>query len=634
MSTRRHPLDPLSTEEMARVSDVLRAQRDVDDRWRYGSVLLVEPSKAALRGWADGEGVAREALATVWSRDDGVVHEAVVDLDAGTVTSWVDRPGVQANFTRDEYHECDEMLRAHPAVIQALRTRGIEDLDLVLFDLWAAGADGVPETYRDLRFGWCDVWLRRDHDSNPYARFVEGIQPLVDVNAMTLLDINDSGVFPLPDTMGEYVPRHVPGLELRDDVKALDVIQPDGPSFTLDGHELRWQKWSMRVGFNLREGLTIHTLGYEDDGRVRPVAHRLSFAEMVVPYRDTAPAHRRRTAFDIGEWGMGAMTVPLTLGCDCLGEISYLDAVIHDSHGRPETIPNAICIHEEDDSVLWKHVDPRSGSEVRRMRRLVVSFHATVANYEYLVYWSFYQDGSLDCEVRATGIMVTSRHDGDGSPYGTVVDHGVYAPFHQHFLVARLDLDVDGEENTVVETHSEAPPIGPENPHGMAVIQRSTPLLTEAAGVQDYDWPSQRAWKVTNPNRLNAHGQPVAYKLAPTGCLPALLDPSSPVIARAGAIAHQLWVTPFADDERWPCGDYPTQSGSDAGLPAWTAADRPIENTDVVLWFVFGIHHVTRVEDWPIMPADVVSFELKPVGFFDRSPVLDVPPSPSDHCAS
>src|SRR6185437_877089 len=194
------------------------------------------------------------------------------------------------------------------------------------------------------------------------------------------------------------------------------------------------------------------------------------------------------------------MTTSLTLGCDCLGEIRYLDAVLHDSHGEPVTIPNAICIHEEDNAILWKHVDPVAGTEVRRMRRLVLSFHATVANYEYLVYWRFYQDGNIECEVRATGIMVTSRFAPDEVvTHGTVVDHSTYAPFHQHFIVARLDLDIDGPANTVLETHTEAEPIGPANPHGLGIVAKSRPLRTEQEGIRDIDWTSQRSWKVVNP---------------------------------------------------------------------------------------------------------------------------------------
>jgi primary-amine oxidase len=232
--------------------------------------------------------------------------------------------------------------------------------------------------------------------------------------------------------MGEYLPSLIP-MRLRE-VTPLEITQPAGVGFDLDGHLLSWQNWQLRLGFNHREGLVLHQVGYRDNGRLRPVAHRLSFAEMVVPYRDASPDHYRRTAFDIGEWGLGFMTTSLSLGCDCLGEITYLDAVVHDSRGEPVTIPNAICIHEEDSGVGWKHVDERAGGEVRRARRLVVSFHVTVANYEYLVYWRFYQDGNIECEVRATGILVTSHTAAPGSrpANGTLVDHGIYAPFHQH----------------------------------------------------------------------------------------------------------------------------------------------------------------------------------------------------------
>jgi primary-amine oxidase len=517
-------------------------------------------------------------------------------------------------------------------VLAALARRGITDASLVLFDLWAYGDALVPPQWRDRRVGWCDVWLRDSPEANPYAHFLKGLHVIVDVNRMELLELEDDGTTALPPVMGEYVPALVPGLELRADVRPLEIRQPDGISFTVDGNELRWQRWRMRIGFNYREGLVLHQVAYEDDGHVRPIAHRLSFAEMVVPYRDPGPDHYRRTAFDIGEWGLGLMTQSLELGCDCLGEIRYLDATLCDAQGEPFTIRNAICLHEEDNAVLWKHVDSHAGAEVRRMRRLVVSFHVTVANYEYLVYWRFYQDGNIECEVRATGIMVTTGLGGAGtSPYGTTVDADTYAPHHQHFIVARLDLDIDGAANSVYETHSEAIPVGSDNPYGVALRTVSTRLETEAGAQRDYDWASQRAWKIANDARRNAHGAPVAYKLVPSGCVPHLLPDGSAVLDRAEVIRHQLWVTAHHDDEHWPCGEFPTQSAADHGLPAWTRADRALADTDVVLWYVFGIHHITRVEDWPVMPADTVAFWLKPFGFFDRNPALDVPP-PKEHC--
>jgi primary-amine oxidase len=623
-----HPLDPLSADEIRRAVAILRREQGVGPGWRFGSIDLREPSKQAVREFSPGDAIAREADIVCWSRDDGMTYNTRVSIGEDRVVSWESRPGVQANLTMDEYYECDDALKRNPRVIAALERYGITDMSRVLVDTWAYGGLLVPEKYRDRRVGWTDVWVYDQEGSNPYANPLSGLHFIVDVNTLELLEIEDAGAIDRPRTMGEYVPRLVPGLRPREAVKPLEITQPEGVSFTLEGNLLRWQKWSMRLGFNVREGMVLHTLGYQDGERLRPLAHRLSFAEMVVPYRDPTNDHKARTAFDIGEWGLGFMTTSLERGCDCLGEIAYLDAVVHDSQGEPRTIRNAICIHEEDNAILWKHVDPGAGTEVRRARRLVVSFHATVANYEYLVYWRFYQDGNIECEVRATGIMVTSHFpEGGQPPYGTLVDDRTYAPFHQHCIVARLDLDIDGEANTVHMTESEALPTGPANELGLGLVQRSVPLRTELEGKQDYDWRTQRAWKVVNESATNRLGMPVAYKLVPGGCFPVMMDPASPVFRRAQVMGHTLWVTPYEQDERWPCGEFVVQSEEDTGLPAWTAADRAIENTDVVLWYVFGIHHVTRPEEWPVMAVDTVSFWLKPFGFFDRNPALDVPAS-------
>jgi primary-amine oxidase len=623
-----HPLDPLTAEEIAEVAAIVRRDQGVGAGWRFASIELREPAKDVLAAALQaGETAAREAVVVGWGRSDGRAYRGVVSLAGAAVTAWEDLPGQQPNMTVDEWHECDEMLRAHPALAQALARRGITDLSLVLTDMWAYGAALVPERYRGLRLGWSDVWYRGSEQGNPYAHHVTGLHPIVDLNRMALLEIEDSldlGDSPQqPEVMGEYLPA-LTGMPLRE-VAPLEISQPSGPGFSLDGRLLSWQNWQLRLGFNHREGLVVHQVRFSDAGRLRPVAHRLSFAEMFVPYRDASPDHYRRTAFDIGEWGLGFMTTSLERGCDCLGEITYLDAVVHDSRGEPQVIRNAICIHEEDNGVLWKHVDHVTGPEVRRARRLVVSCHVTVANYEYLVYWRFYQDGNIECEVRATGIVVTSHlRSGTRPRNGTLVDRHTYAPFHQHFIVARLDLDVDGPDNTVYSVSSEA---SGDDPYGLGLVVRERALRTETEGKQDYDWAVQRGWKVANDNVRNGLGTPVGYKLVPSGAFPPLLDPSSPAFRRAEVIGHTLWVTPYREDERWPCGDFPNLSSRDEGLPVWTAADRPIENTDVVLWYVFGIHHITRPEDWPVMPTDAVSFWLKPFGFFDRNPALDVPPS-------
>jgi primary-amine oxidase len=415
-----HPLDSLSPTEFQTTAAILRRDQGVTDSWRFASIELKEPAKADVKAWKSGDAVSRRSLSVLWNRQTNQTYEAVVDLVADRVDSWIHRPGVCPNFTIDEYHDVDEALHKHPEVLARLEARGIADPSLVLFDVWTYGKAMMPEQWRDRRLGWCDLWMRETPEANPYAHPVSGLKIIVDMNTLEVLEIEDHHDYGLPEVDGEYDPR-LRGTQQRTDLKPLEISQPEGVSFNVDGNELRWQNWSMRLGFNFREGPVIYQVAFDDQGTKRDIAYRMSFAEMVVPYRDPGFDHYRRTAFDIGEWGLGYMTTSLELGCDCLGEIVYVDAVVPDTHGEPVVIERAVCLHEEDNAVLWKHVDSETGAEVRRMRRMVVSAHVTVANYEYLVYWRFYQDGNIECEIRATGLMVTTpmQADSDSSPYGT-----------------------------------------------------------------------------------------------------------------------------------------------------------------------------------------------------------------------
>src|SRR5438270_325138 len=284
--------------------------------------------------------------------------------------------------------------------------------------------------------------LRRDRNLGPRVRFVSISLHEPPKSAMLAFRPQEAiereayGVVPLPPDDANYSPG-VAGT--RTDLKPIEIQQPDGPSFVVDGHEVRWQKWHFRVGFTPREGLVLHAVSYIDQGRERMILYRASVVDMLVPYGDPRPAYFRRNAFDIGEYGIGMLANSLELGCDCLGEIYYFDVAGHDSRGQPMTIPNAICMHEEDNGLLWKHIDWRNGyTESRRSRRLVVSFIATVGNYEYGFYWYFYQDGALDLEVKLTGVISNGATlPGEEPKWGTLVAPQVYGPIHQHFFNVR-----------------------------------------------------------------------------------------------------------------------------------------------------------------------------------------------------
>jgi primary-amine oxidase len=623
-----HPLEPLTAEEVAAAVAIVRAEHQVGGQFRFPCVVLHEPPKAVVLAYQPGETVEREAFLILLDNATGTTYEAIVSLTQGNVTSWNAVPDVQPNIMADELAECEAAVKAHPEFRAALEKRGITNLDEVVVDPWAIGNFGF-EHEQGLRLSRCLCYVRTTPDSNFYARPIDGLVPVVDLNKMEVLRIEDTGVVPIPPESGEYEPQFIP--KLRTDIKPLHITQPDGVSFEVNGHHIRWQKWQMRIGFTPREGLVLYTVGYEDEGRLRPILYRASLAEMVVPYGDPRLQHFRKNAFDLGEHGVGMLANSLTYGCDCVGEIYYFDAVLTNSRGEVAITENAVCLHEEDYGMLWKHTDwRREHVEVRRSRRLVLSFIATVDNYEYGFFWYFYQDGTIQYEVKLTGILLCGALD-SYPKYGTLVAPELNALNHQHFFCMKLDFDIDGSSNSVYEVNSEAEPLGPENPYGNAFFAKSTLLATEQEAQRIIDPLTARYWKVVNPSVTNRLGQPVSYKIVPGENVLPFAHPDAPILKRAGFMTKHLWVTPYSDEEKYPTGNYPNQHPGGEGLPKWTQANRPIENTDVVVWYVFGHHHIPRPEDWPVMPTAYSGFMLKPVSFFAASPAIDVPPSITQH---
>jgi primary-amine oxidase len=633
-TTVQHPLDPLTPEEITTAVATVKTEYKLGEKVRFPMVVLKEPPKSIVINFKEGEDIEREAFVGILNNEDGLTYEAVVSLSTKTVKSWKQIADVQPSIMLDEFVECEAAVKASPEFQEAIKKRGITDPSLVMVDPWSAGYYAI-EDEKGLRLSRALCWVRSSPTDNGYARPIEGVIPVVDLNKMEVIRVEDYGIVPLPPNPGNYSTEFVK--DLRSDIKPLEITQPEGTSFEVQGHFIKWQKWQFRIGFTPREGLVLYTVGYEDQGRVRPILYRASLSDMVVPYGDPRPQHYRKNAFDVGEYGVGTLANSLTLGCDCLGEIRYFDAYMTNSRGQVVKIENAVCMHEEDYGILWKHVDWRTEhTEVRRSRRLVVSFIATVGNYEYGFFWYFYQDGTIQYEVKLTGIVNTAAAMPDEVPkYGTLIAAQLNAPIHQHFFNVRLDMCVDGENNSVYEVNTQAEPLGPDNPYGNAFYAESTLLATESEAQRIIDPFKGRYWKIVNPSVHNSLGQPVSYKLMPGENILPFAHPESSVIKRAGFMTKHLWVTPYNPDELYAAGDYPNQHPGDAGLPAWTKANRAIENTDVVVWYTFGHNHVTRPEDWPVMPVSYIGFMLKPVGFFDASPAIDVPPAAAKHkCCS
>jgi len=626
-----HPLDPLSPDEIRLARDVAIRGGRLPRNVCFPAIRLREPPKDIVGRFRAGEPFEREAWVVVHDRSAHRLHDGVVSLDRQELTCWTARPGLQGPLLLEEYDEATELIKKDPSWQAAIRRRGVEDLEQVRVDAWMIGNFGIAE-HEGRRLCASLSYLRESPPDLPYARPIEGVVAYVDLDAMEVVEVLDPEPVPIPRDPGRYDPGAVG--PLRHDLRPIEITQPEGPSFEVRGNEISWQHWRLRWSFNPREGLVLHTVGFEQNGEVRSIAHRISISEMVVPYADPGPAHYWQGAFDVGDFGIGRGTNSLEPGCDCLGLIHYFDVTVHDDRGEPVVVPRAVCLHEEDYSILWKHWDFVDGhSEVRRQRRLVLSYIGTNLNYEYGYYWYFYLDGSLELEVKLTGVMQTKalglRQD---DPYSSVVAPGLGAMHHQHLFNARIDMDVDGAVNSVYEMDLVAAPAGPDNPWGNAMVVESTPLSSEARAKRRTDVNAARTWVVESTARHNALGRPTAYRLIPQSSPLLLAAPDTALGRRAAFASQHLWVTRFDPDERHAGGEYPNQHQGGMGLPEWTARDRSLEGEDAVLWHTFGLSHVARPEDWPVMPVEQCGFKLRPWGFFDRNPTLDVPPGRQGHC--
>jgi primary-amine oxidase len=626
-----HPLDPLTAREITAVVTILKAHPEVPAGALFPSITLHEPSKEVVRTFKAGAPIERQAFALVFDRPGNRTIEAVVDLHRRTVTSFRHIAGAQPAITFEELDNVPALVRADPAWQAAMRRRGITNFADVHVDPWAPGLLEPKTEPRTIRWARALSYVK-GRQKNVYARPIEGVVALINLTEMRVDRVIDEGVMPLPPQSADLDELSIG--KQRVGPKPLRHVLPLGPGFEVRGQEVRWQKWRFRLSVHPREGLVLHTVGYEDQGRVRPILYRASLSEMLVPYGDPASTWSFRNAFDEGEYGIGRLTSSLEVGTDAPAHARLFSAVYADDTGKPVTVPRAVALYERDGGVLWRHFEYYSNTtDSRRARELVLFSLVTVGNYDYGFNWIFRQDGSLEMQAVFTGIMLAKgvaattapAHADAASHSWHLVAPNVAAVHHQHFLNFRLDLDVDGAANGVREMNSRAVPAGPRNPAFNAFVMEETTLRTELEAQRDLNLASARRWLIVNPAEHNALGQPTGYLLVPGDNSTPYLHPESPIRQRAGFVNHHFWATPFDAAEQHAAGEYPNQSEPGEGLPKWTARNRPLEGQDVVAWYTFGITHIPRPEEWPVMSAQTAGFKLVPVSFFAKNPALDVP---------
>lgn len=642
-----HPFSPLTLNEIALAAGIVKSKFPPNISLQFKSINLQEPDKASMVPWLEDKNNAprpqRKAYIPYYIRGTEKFFEAIVNLETQEIESNI-RLGKSVHGAADtaEIDAVERLALEDESVRVEIEKLQLPEGTIVVCDPWIYGSDGIDDTRRQFQ---CFLYARPagEPDSNHYALPLP-ISPVIDIHTrkVTRIDALPTGVdFETPaetqpwrpQPVNEYIPE---AQTLRTDLRPLQVVQPKGASFTVScddgsgtGKVLSWQKWQFRVGFNHREGMVLYNVTYDN----RSLFYRLSLSDMNIPYGDPRPPYHKKAAFDLGDVGAGLMANNLTLGCDCLGAIHYLSGCLADDNGVPYVKENCICIHEQDAGIGWKHTNYRTGrAAVVRNRELVLQSIITVSNYEYILAWIFNQAGEITYEVRATGILSTCPIDPDIAPedvpaWGTVVHPGVLAQHHQHLFSLRVDPALDGHNNRLIVEEAHALPRDPKtNPHGVGYVTRET-VVKESTGINT-DTEKNRRFVIQNNGVKNpVNGKPVAYKIVAPPFQKMLADHDSFHYKRAEFGDQAIYVTKYRDGEYYAAGKFTNQSRGGDGVRTYASRKDNVEDTDIVVWVNFGLNHIPRIEDFPVMPVETIRVSLKPQNFFTRNPAIDVPPS-------
>jgi primary-amine oxidase len=626
--TAPHPLDGLTAPEYWTSYEVLKASGKVNSKTRYTLVQLQEPPKEEVLAWKPGQPIRRQSRVVV--KQGPQTFEAIVDLGAKKLGSWNEVKGIQPNMPFEEEMDSgvDEAVKANTEWQAAMRRRGYTDFDTVHCGGYGTGYFATPEEQgrRLLRVECQDsrgVW-------EGWGRPLEGLVVMWDANERKVLRVIDSGVVPVPQAPANFDLASVGALRAMP--TPITVQQPLGQSFLLEGQSVNWQKWNFHFRIDRRVGLVVTNVGYEDGGKLRSILYEGSLSEMFVPYMDPSEGWYAKSFFDAGEFADG-FSSSLEPGEDCPENAVYFEQVYANFKGIPQLRPRAACLFEQAaGDIAWRHEG--SMVESRKGRSLVLRSIGVFGNYDYVFDWIFRQDGTIQVRVGATGLdevkgvkgrTADDDHDGKSDMYGRFIAENIVGVNHDHYFSYRLDFDVDGAANSFVRDRLSVKRLPSSSPRKSLWVAEPLTAKTEQQAKLHMSMEQPEIWRVVNPNVKSPLGYPVGYELMPTEGAMSLMVPEDYPQQRAGFIDYQLWVTPYRDNERYAAGDYPMQSKGGDGLPSWTKADRGIENTDIVLWYTLGFHHVPHAEDWPVMPAMWHVFELRPVNFFAHNPALDLP---------
>lgn len=622
-----HPLTSLTESEISTAVSVIKREKTLSEMAAFPLIALQEPDKEEVLNFKPGKAFGRKAFLVIYERSLNKTYEGIVNLTSKTLSSWKEIASVQPAIANSEYELATQVVKADPRWQKAMQRRGITDFNQVKISLWEPGILSQQEEATGNRLCRA-LFYYKGKSWNYYGSPIEGVLATVNLNTGKIASFVDKGNVPFSKENWNYDVKSLG--KLLSPLKALNILQPNGKNFQIKDNEITWQGWKFRYSMHPRNGLMLYQVTHKDGENIRPVLYRASLSEMVVPYGDPEPTWSFRNAFDVGEYNLGLLANTMELGKEIPENGLLLNAVFANEQGEPDKIPGVIGIYERDNGMLWKHYEYNTQrNDVRRSRELVMTMTVAVDNYDYSINWIFHQDGTLEVQNELTGIVLAqgtaAKKQSEDDSHGRLIAQNIFGVNHQHFFNYRLDFDVDGQANSVMEMNVKALPMGEKNPLGNAIAVTETPLAKETAAVRDLDLKSSREWMIVSADKKNALGAAPGYMLMPGGNSIFFPVEGSKIRKRAEFANHHVWVTKYKPSELYAGGDYPSQTQPGQGLPKYIADDEALMGEDIVLWYTMGVTHIPRSEDWPVMPVHRVGFKLVPRGFFSRNPAINLP---------
>ncbi|XP_021665708.2 primary amine oxidase [Hevea brasiliensis] len=637
----QHPLDPLTPEEITLVQTIVHSSYPNSTHiLTFQYVGLEEPPKPTVLSWIRNpsrKNLHRQSF--VIARIDQTTHEIIVDLSLRRIISDQVYNGYgYPLFTFEEQIAANQLPFQYAPFLESINKRGLK-IEEVVCGSFSVGWFGEKKRSKRIVKVMC-YYL--DGTINLYMRPIEAISLIVDLEDMKIIDFKDRLTVPVPKAEGTDFRGSMQTPPFGPLLNGITVAQPHGPSFSIDGHKIRWANWDFHLSFDARAGPVISLASIFDveKHKFRQVLYKGFVSELFVPYMDLTEEWYYRTFFDAGEYGYGLSAVPLEPLRDCPENAYFMDAYFASQNGMPVQMPNIFCIFERfSGDIMWRHTETLiPGNVVREVRpevSLVVRMVSTVGNYDYINDWEFKQSGSIKVTVGLTGLLevrgsiYTHKDQIEEEVFGTLLAENTMGAHHDHFLTYYLDVDVDGYANSFVKSRMQMTPVTDDKLPRKSywrVVSETAKTESDARIKLGLD---QADLLVVNPNKRTHIGNFIGYRLIPGSTTSPLLSHNDYPQIRGAFTNYNVWVTPYNKSEKWAGGLYADQSRGDNTLATWGLRNRIIENRDIVLWYTVGFHHVPCQEDFPVMPALSSGFELRPTNFFERNPVLKFRPPQS-----